>query len=260
MIQEFLSSFTDELAKPSRFKVNLNLPPILQQAVDSKTMSFRCESATLPGRTIATGDIRIYGPNEKFPYQTTYEDVSLTFIVTGSMIEKTLFDNWLNQINPQNSWHFKYKQDYATDIEIIQYDNSNNEIHKVKLVEAFPIAANQLDLDWGSDAAYHKMTVTFAYTYWEVVATAQVNHVLGAQKNSIFPLGAALQIGALALSSGKALTNGNPYALLSVAGAATSVIPSIGGTKTLSSVLNNSSRSSLDTALDQGASKVNLDN
>jgi hypothetical protein len=258
MIQDFLSSFTDELAKPSRFQVNLNLPPILQQAVDSRTMSLRCESAVLPGRTLATSDLRIYGPSEKFPYQSTYEDVSLTFIVTGSMIEKTLFDNWLNQINPQNSWNFNFKSDYVTDISITQYDQADNEIHIVNLVEAFPISVNQLDLDWGSDAPYHKLTVTFAYTYWEVQQTATVNHVLGAAKNAPFNLTSALQIGALALSSGKALTNGNPYALLSVAGAATSIIPSLGQTSTLSSILNNSGRGALDTALDQGASKVNL--
>jgi hypothetical protein len=51
----------------------------------------------------------------------------------------------------------------------------------------------------GSDAAYHKMTVTFAYTYSEVVATAQVNHVLGAQSNSIFPNSLPLQIRALSV-------------------------------------------------------------
>ena len=222
-------------------------------------MSLRCESAVLPGRTLATSDLRIYGPSEKFPYQSTYEDVSLTFIVTGSMIEKTLFDNWLNQINPQNSWNFNFKEDYVTDITITQYDQSDNEIHIVNLIEAFPIAVNQLDLDWGSDAAYHKLTVTFAYTYWEVQQTAQVNHVLGEAKNAPFNIAAALQIGSLALSSGKALTNGNPYALLGVAGAATSIIPSLGGTSTISSILNNSGRGTLDTALDKGASKVNLE-
>jgi hypothetical protein len=70
-------------------------------------------------------------------------------------------------------------------------------------------------------------------------------------------LAAALQIGALAASSGKALTNGNPYAILSVAGAATSIIPSLGGTKTISSIINSQGQGALDTALDLDASKAN---
>ena len=45
------------------------------------------------------------------------------------------------------------------------------------MVDAFPIAVNQLDLDWSSDS-YHKLTVVFAYTYW--------------QNNSIQALGASL--------------------------------------------------------------------
>jgi hypothetical protein len=33
------------------------------------------------------------------------------------------------------------------------------------MLDTFPIAVNQLDLDWSSDG-HHKLTVTFAYTSW----------------------------------------------------------------------------------------------
>jgi hypothetical protein len=78
-------------------------------------------------------------------------------------------------------------------------------------------------------------------------------------KNSPFNLAGAIQIGALAANAGQALKNGNPYAILGVAGAATSIIPSLGGTKTLSSVINSQGRGALDTQLDQNASKINQD-
>ena len=258
-IQEFRSSFEGELAKPSRFHVIINLPASLGSTIDSRTLALRCENAVIPGRTIATSDLRIYGPTEKYPYQSSYEDITLTFICDDSMIEKAAFDAWMEKINPQSSWNFEYKSNYASTITIIQFDNSNNEVHKVNLIDAFPIAVNQLDLDWSSDAPYHKLSVVFAYTYWETQATAQVKHAAGSAINSPFNLAAALQIGALAVSSGKALTNGNPYALASVAGAATSIIPSLGGTQTISSLINNSGRGAVDTSLDQGASKLNAD-
>jgi hypothetical protein len=258
-IQEFRSSFEGELAKPSRFHVIINLPASLGSTIDSRTLALRCENAVIPGRTIATSDLRIYGPTEKYPYQSSYEDITLTFICDDSMIEKAAFDAWMEKINPQSSWNFEYKSNYASTITIIQFDNSNNEVHKVNLIDAFPIAVNQLDLDWSSDAPYHKLSVVFAYTYWETQATAQVKHAAGSAINSPFNLAAALQIGALAVSSGKALTNGNPYALASVAGAATSIIPSLGGTQTISSLINNSGRGAVDTSLDQGASKLNSD-
>ena len=105
-----------------------------------------------------------------------------------------------------------------------------------------------------------KLSVTFAYTYWEILSTAMPAHVIGENRNLPFNLTAAIEIGALALSSGQALKNGNPYALLSVAGAATSIIPSVGGTKTLSSVINSQGRGALDTQNDVSASATNLNN
>lgn len=258
MIQKFISSFTDDLAKPSKFEVKITPPPVLGNIIDPATLALRCESATLPGRTLATSDLRIYGPTEKYPYQSTYEDVTLTFIVTSSMIEKTLFSTWLDHINSPKTWNFEYKSNYVTDILITQYDTSNREMHEVKLIEAFPISINQLDLDWSSDAPYHKLSVVFAFTYWEVTKTATPSQYTAAIKNTTgFGLGSLLQIGALAASSGQALKSGNPYALLSVAGAASSIIPSVGGTKTVSSVLNSSGRGVLDTNMDQNASIVN---
>lgn len=257
-IKEFRSSFTGELAKPSRFKVIVNLPASLGATIDSRTLSMRCENALLPGRTLATSDLRIYGPTEKYPYQTTYDDISLTFICDSNMIEKAAFDAWIEKINPRTDWNFSYKSTYATRITIIQYDNSDNEVHKVNLIDAFPIAVNQLDLDWSSDAPYHKLTVTFAYHYWES-ESAEVKYEAAPAVNSPFNIAAALQVGALALNAGQSLKGGNPYALLGVAGAATSIIPSLGGTKTVSSVINSAGRGTLDTALDSGASKVNAD-
>jgi len=275
MIQEFLSSFQEDLARPSRFDVKINIPLDLTPILNSKTLSLRCESATFPGRTIATTDLKIYGPVEKIPYSTTYDDISFTFIVTGNMLEKELFSAWLWKINPYDNWNFEYKENYVCDITITQYDITDNEIHSVSLVEAFPISINQLDLDWSNDNAYHKLTVTFAYKYWYTSATAERNHAIGSSRNNMQslsenvpnvqpnniknPIGlqAALEIGSLAMSARKALNNKNPYALLGVVGAATSIIPSLGGTKTLSSLISSQGRGVTDINMDKNASSVN---
>lgn len=169
MITEFISSFTEELSKPSRFKVIFNPVSVnsqLSKILDAKTLALRCETASLPGRSIATADMRIYGPTEKFPYQSVYDDISLTFICTDSMAEKKFFNQWMEIINPENNWNINYKKNYVMDIEIDQYDNSDTVTHSIKLVDAFPINVNELALDWSTTDTYHKLSVTFAYTYW----------------------------------------------------------------------------------------------
>jgi hypothetical protein len=166
-INEFKSSFRNDLARPNRFDVNINIPLVLIPYVSSaRSLNYRCESAQLPGRTMATTEQRTYGPIEKYPYLNTYTDIDLTFIVDDDMQQKILFDAWLNFINPLYSNNIRYKQEYATILTINQYDVTNNLTYSVNLYDAYPISVGQMDLNWAGDGL-HKLTVTFAYTYWQ---------------------------------------------------------------------------------------------
>lgn len=165
-IADFKASFSKELARPSKFDVNIPVPlGMVPYRSSSRMLTMRCENAELPGRTIATTSMKIYGVEEKFPYMSSYNDLSLTFIVSDDMQEKLFFDAWLNWINPNTSYNVKYKQDYSVALRINQYDVQNKVSYSVDLVDAYPIAVNGLDLNWSADG-YHKLTVTFAYTSW----------------------------------------------------------------------------------------------
>jgi hypothetical protein len=165
-IADFKASFNTDLARPNRFDVNIPIPiGLLPYREIGRTLRMRCENAELPGRSISTTTMKIYGVEEKFPYQTAYNDISLTFIVGDDMAEKKFFDAWLNWINPTINYNLKYKADYAIPLTVNQYDVKNELSYSVTMLDTFPIAVNQLDLDWSSDG-HHKLTVTFAYTSW----------------------------------------------------------------------------------------------
>jgi hypothetical protein len=165
-ITDFKASFRTDLARPNRFDVNIPIPiGLLPYREIGRTLRMRCENAELPGRSISTTTMKIYGVEEKFPYQTVYNDISLTFIVGDDMAEKKFFDAWLNWINPTINYNLKYKADYAVPLTVNQYDVKNELSYSVTMLDTFPIAVNQLDLDWSSDG-HHKLTVTFAYTSW----------------------------------------------------------------------------------------------
>lgn len=166
-IADFKSSFKTDLARPNRFDVQIPIPLGISYYVSSsRLLKLRCENAELPGRNISTTALKVYNIEEKFPYQTTYNDINLTFIVGDDMSEKKLFDAWLEWINPTYDYNFKYKSDYASLIRINQYDVKNELTYSVDLLDAYPIAVNQLDLDWSNDG-YHKLNVTFTYTQWK---------------------------------------------------------------------------------------------
>lgn len=166
-INDFKSSFKGDLARSNRFDVDIPVPlTLIPYIKTSRNLIYRCENANLPGRTFATTEQKTYGPVEKHPYLTTYNDIDLTFIVDDDMQQKIFFDAWLNYINPTYNYNMRYKENFATTITINQYDVTNTLSYTINLFDAYPISMNQLDLDWNGDG-YHKLTVTFAYTYWK---------------------------------------------------------------------------------------------
>lgn len=168
-ITNFLQSFKTDLARPNRYDVQIPIPAVLAPFYlnTARNLQFRCEATEMPGRTFVTADRKIgSAPVQKIPYQTTYNDLTMTFIVGDDMKERLFFDQWMEFINPTSNYNFTYKSNYTTDIAINQYDLKNNLTYKSVLIDAYPVIVNQLDLDWSNDT-YHKLTVVFAYTNWQ---------------------------------------------------------------------------------------------
>jgi hypothetical protein len=167
-LNEFKASFKTDLARPARFDVEIPVPLKLVAYLNTgRQIKLRCENAELPSKTLATAERKIYGPTEKLPYLTTFNDTTMTFMVSDDMAEKKLFDAWMNLINPKTTYDFNYRQDYVTPITVNQYNVRNELSYSLTLIDAFPVSVNQLDLDWSNENTHHKLSVTFAYYTWE---------------------------------------------------------------------------------------------
>lgn len=166
-ISDFKSSFVKDLARPSRFDVLLPIPFAMTPYISSsRSLQYRCEATQLPGRTFATTEQKTYGPIEKHPYLTTFNDIDLTIIVDDDMNQKIFFDAWLNYINPHYNNNFRYRDEYSTTLTVNQYDVTNELSYSINLYNAYPVSINQMDLNWNDDG-YHRLLVTFAYSFWK---------------------------------------------------------------------------------------------
>lgn len=192
-INSFVSSFSNELSRPSKFDVtiipisNKINPAILRQ------LTLRCETAELPGRTFGTVDQKFgSNPTLKFPIHSSYNDLTLNFIVSGDMSEKLFFDSWMESINPTLTFDFNYKENYQATIYINQYDLANKQTYQCILYNAYPIVVNQLDLDWSTDS-FHKLSVVFSYDYWQnsVVKNDYVSAFIPTTQATNVPAGSA---------------------------------------------------------------------
>ena len=219
----------DGPAKPSRFEVIIPIPnyinsfvgnSILEQLINlpnnivssvtdifsapqdpatrttnaslSRYLALQCETAELPGRTLLTQDVKIYGPTFKVPYQSQYNDINLGFICTNDFYERKLFDRWIEAIHPSDTNNMRFPKGngtrYMCNITIIQYDDFIKKIYSIQLVDAFPIGVAAQPLSWSEDN-FHRLSVQFAYQRYKVIYEGSYD--LAAAASALFGVKAA---------------------------------------------------------------------
>lgn len=178
-IQNMVSSLnTSGVASSSHFEVW-----ITNTDKNSRGMSYRADTANLPGRTIMTTEHKFsnYGPINKVPYGQVYGDSTISFILSEDLREKEFFEKWQNQMvgtgaydykhhkmDGSSNYNVKYFDDYASTVTIRQFgaDGGLRTIHILQ--EAYPILMGDVSMAWGSsDPA--KLTVTFAYRNYRYI-------------------------------------------------------------------------------------------
>lgn len=185
------------LAKSCRFIVRINPPRFVTSgSPDNKIKNssitndlvYLCEAAEMPGRGFVNADVRYYGPNQKIPVLTQYEDTTMTFLCRSESFERQFFDDWMEYINPTNSFNFNYRKDYETTIEIMQFaeyaeekstgpnaglaqpkPKAPKETYRITLFNAFPLLVNPQPMTWADDQL-SRLAVTFTYMKWKRVS------------------------------------------------------------------------------------------
>jgi hypothetical protein len=173
--------------RPAYFYVEI-APPLMMRSEsnDARTLSLLCESANLPGVSLATSDIRRYGygPVERKPYAPVFVDSTMTFLADGSGMVQKFFYKWMNGIvkfdempygpvgqagaRSLSPFEVNYKEQYATDILITTVDEANNDILTVRFREAFPIFMGDVNLGWGDTDSISRLPITFTYFNWKI--------------------------------------------------------------------------------------------
>jgi hypothetical protein len=168
------------LAKSARYVVRI-LPTGLNSPLVNyygngflKELIYLCEVAEFPGRGFINIDnVRYYGPSFKMPVQSSYEDITLTFLCRQQSLERQFFDDWMDMINPINTYDFNYRDDYGCQIDIFQYSEyasingvDSDPIYMFSLKQAWPVLVNPQPITWADDQ-FLRLGVTFTYYKWE---------------------------------------------------------------------------------------------
>jgi hypothetical protein len=131
-----------------------------------ESIQMMCDSVELPGKSYGVTDYRTYGPIRKVPVSENYQDLNMSFICTGKMLERTYFGYWQSLVADPWSEHYNYYDTYVGDMFIIELDNRQMPNYAVHLTEAWPIQMMPFALSYADVDNYQRLAVQIAYRHW----------------------------------------------------------------------------------------------
>jgi hypothetical protein len=139
-----------------------------------------CQTLSLPGRSVASQPIKIYGPPKEFVYEANYENqLTILFRVGEDMFERDFFEQWMNTSISLRSSDLSYPDDYMTSMRVFQLDRTDNYLYCVQLYNVFCKSISQIDL--GSDLSDQIETVSVVLGYSEYQVIGHLKDIIKAE-------------------------------------------------------------------------------
>ena len=185
----------DGYAKANRYEVVIGLPSGATQAsVDdagmdatatavqqllsgdtARRISFRCDTISIPGRTLRTQmNGNIYGPPHEVVQGQTYEEVQATFYCGSDLAERYFFEQWQKISYNSKTFDINYYKEYVGSVDIYQLDERDERRYGIRLEEAFPKSLGEIAYGHASSNQINKVTVGFSYRKFRNLATEEL--------------------------------------------------------------------------------------
>ena len=199
VLNDILSTFhsEDAYAVPNRFEC-LILPPVnvgpyasnyysdpWLTGKDARAVSLRCESTTMPGRTLnGAEDTNVYGPVREIINGVTYAgDVEMLFQASSGLEERVFFEEWQKRAFDEETWNVRYHNDYTSEVQIYLLDKQDQRRYGIRLHEAYPKTIGAIPLNQAPATEIIKIPVSFSFRWWD---TLDVNRQAPSLKEKIF--------------------------------------------------------------------------
>ena len=180
-ISDFVSQMNLGMARTNRFSVLMAVPAGYQSSSPNPPLkSFQqllmfCDQVQLPGITVNTAPVRIFGEVRETPTEFNYEPLQMSFYVDNSMEVKQYFDDWAKLIQNGDARTQRYYDEYiCPQMQILVQDTLDNNRMMVELYECYPKSVGAVQLDWANKDIM-KLSVTMQYKYWKEITLVPNN-------------------------------------------------------------------------------------
>jgi len=202
----------DDLLRTNRFLMEFSLPRGLlgtgginadrtARVTDTvRYLEYYCEALNTPGLNLEVTEGRkyTYGPMQKRPYVTKFNDLNVTFFDDGESKNWQFFLDWIHMINlsplartdqaisdgeaisnslggsPHYPYELSYRREYITDARILVYGleagpypgHEKPPSRIIYIRDLFPIAISDQALNWTDVNSLLRLTVNFTFLEW----------------------------------------------------------------------------------------------
>lgn len=164
MISDFITQIKNRgLARANSYEVSIPMPGLSPDG--AKLITLFCDATNLPGMSLASQPVRMYGEAREMPYEPIYEPVQLSFYLDSGMEVKMAFERWMNSIINPATREMKYYSDYVRDVSIKVVNRDNKSPYAVTLFEAYPKTISSIQMEAQSRDII-RLNVTLQYKYW----------------------------------------------------------------------------------------------
>jgi hypothetical protein len=177
-VATFRASLLADGARAALFDVILTLPATVAALVPGPVtldIAFKARATSLPGDSVSSIPVNYFGREIKVAGTRTFPDWSITVINDENFLIRNSMEIWMNGINSHvgnlRAGDLATSVQYQGDALVNQYAKTGELIKQYKMVGLFPIDVAAQDLDWASGDQIEEFGITFAYQWWETVAT-----------------------------------------------------------------------------------------
>jgi len=154
-----------DIAKGNRFRFevfadNLNIV---------RDLSLLCQRINMPGKQLLSTDRRVGLSFQKIAYGYASEDVNVSFLLTGDMYAKDVFEAWQQSAvmsDEQFDFHVpRFKNEYTHDSRITAIDKNGNDIYRIILVDSYPTTVNPIEYS-NEHEGILQLDIQLSYKRW----------------------------------------------------------------------------------------------
>ena len=198
-----------DLLRNNRFEMLFQIPPGMAGLSSTnipngyndtvRSIRYHCEAVNAPSLNLLTYEARkwTFGPVEKRPYVSAFNDVTCTFFEDGNSKNFRFFDQWLRMINYStiskdetniteakvNSnagnhypYEISYRKDYITQATLYIYKIGGDDAtgqrgngrasRAIRFRDLFPIGIADAPLNWADTNSLLRLGVNFHFLEW----------------------------------------------------------------------------------------------